>query len=1125
MQKTKSRTPLLVGLFIIIALLPAAIYLTRNPLFVKATSYMDLNEGSGATIHDTISAITGTITNAIWKTENECVAGPCLYFDGTGDYVAFGDENAYDFIAATNWTIELWFKTPAISSGTRTLIAKHNATAGGYKIYMSSDGKLNFGIDDDSTWEPDDLVTSTARYDDNTWHHLAAIKTGTSNITLYIDATPVGQDTSLAATSTLANADIFYLGIDGDGSSNGWSGSIDELKVFDTVARTPAQINTDYQKGSSIRGSTVTFGTTNSKVNLNPVAYWKFDESEGSTTYDSTTNGNNLTLINVARTADGKYNRGLDFESSGISNIAYSGDNTSFSQTGSFTLSTWIKPESITADTIFNIAHKTDDAYRLIQYGDEIRFYLGSASNYVTTTNTNLIADTWYHIVGAYDASIQTATIYVNGQAQTTSTTGTIPSSLSDGSGEFLIGGHSGNKVSISQSSDDARQSGTSMALTGITLESDATTEYLGFRFQNIEIPQGATLTQAYMSFYIGNSANDEPYHTIWGENSDNATTFTTGASNITNRTPTTATALWDNTNLGAPGTFSTVSLLDITQEIINRPGWTSGNAIAFIIQGSADVARDLVPYAYDHATDPEPTFTYVYSTGTSVYDGIIDEMKLFDFALTSNQVMMEYHNSSTQLLGSTLNSSHASTYCIPGDTTFCDPPVGEWLFEDGGNQTVKDSSGNGIHGTFGSSSVEDTADPTWSGGRSHGGIRLLDDDYVTIPDNDNFSVVTTGKLTVEGWAKYDVITDTRRTFNKNGGTQYEWYLGPANGALQAATAAVGGATYLEAISNITISANEWHHFAFTIDQSTNTMSLYLDGVNVGNDTTPGSGVMSNSVTPVRVGLDSNGKNGTQGYADSLRIYNYVRTPAQIAWSYNQSKPTALYAFNECDENIGHNTGFTSDPQGSSPFDATLSIGSSGTLTSTGTCSSGTSTESWNAGTMGKFDSALALDGTDDYATINDHNSLRFDANSTDFSLFSWVKRQEIDQTHQILSKEDKDNDGWRLIINADNTVTCSVNTIDITSTSTIDTNWHHIGCTITRAGNGQIYIDGKPDGTAVAISSTAMATTAPLVIGARSYTTTNYFNGLLDDVRIYNYVPTSGQIMTIMNNNAAIKF
>jgi hypothetical protein len=204
-------------------------------------------------------------------------------------------------------------------------------------------------------------------------------------------------------------------------------------------------------------------------------------------------------------------------------------------------------------------------------------------------------------------------------------------------------------------------------------------------------------------------------------------------------------------------------------------------------------------------------------------------------------------------------------------------------------------------------------------------------------------------------------------------------------------------------------------------------------------------------------------------------------------------------------------------------MDVTITIGGTGTYTSVGACASGTAAESRYAGSTGKTNSALALDGTNDFATITDTSALRFNSSTQDFSVFAWIKKGANGSVQYILSKEDADNDGYRLQFNADNTITCSVNAADITSTATItDTSgWHLIGCTINRSGNGQVYIDGNPSGSAVATSGITLATTANLIIGARSYTIANYFNGLIDDLKIYNYSLTPIQVRSLLVGGA----
>jgi hypothetical protein len=115
--------------------------------------------------------------------------------------------------------------------------------------------------------------------------------------------------------------------------------------------------------------------------------------------------------------------------------------------TGNMSLATWIKPAANTASTQYNIAGKWDSgsqSYLLAQYGDELRLYLNSTSNYVETTSANLATGTWYHIAATYDANSRSVKLFVNGKEQTTTTTGTIPSSLTQGANPFYVGAANG---------------------------------------------------------------------------------------------------------------------------------------------------------------------------------------------------------------------------------------------------------------------------------------------------------------------------------------------------------------------------------------------------------------------------------------------------------------------------------------------------------------------------------------------------------------------------------------------------------------------------------------------------------------------------------------------------------
>jgi hypothetical protein len=178
--------------------------------------------------------------------------------------------------------------------------------------------------------------------------------------------------------------------------------------------------------------------------------------------------------------------------------------------------------------------------------------------------------------------------------------------------------------ITIASGADDAQQSGTTVTVTGTTIGAslDATTEYVGLRFPGVTIPQGATITAAYLSVVPSSTSEDEPNVTITGFDEDDTAAFTTGASNITNRAITTASVTWSSTNLGATGSsyHDSPSLTAVVQEIVDRGGWASGNAMGFRIRGGSGTTRDLTIEAYENAGANPPKLHIEYEVANEVY-------------------------------------------------------------------------------------------------------------------------------------------------------------------------------------------------------------------------------------------------------------------------------------------------------------------------------------------------------------------------------------------------------------------------------------------------------------------------------------------------------------------------
>ncbi len=155
--------------------------------------------------------------------------------------------------------------------------------------------------------------------------------------------------------------------------------------------------------------------------------------------------------------------------------------------------------------------------------------------------------------------------------------------------------------IRIIQSSDDAEEAITG-PFTGDTeidssdlemiedLDFQEGNQEIGLRFQNVTIPKNALIHNAYIEFEVDEINTVTTNLNIFGEAIDNAPTYFFGRPNfnITQRTKTTAFILW---NIPAWNIISqkqlTPNINNVITEIVERPGWTLGNAMAFIINGT----------------------------------------------------------------------------------------------------------------------------------------------------------------------------------------------------------------------------------------------------------------------------------------------------------------------------------------------------------------------------------------------------------------------------------------------------------------------------------------------------------------------------------------------------------
>ncbi|MCR4339639.1 MAG: hypothetical protein NUW01_07105, partial [Gemmatimonadaceae bacterium] len=91
-----------------------------------------------------------------------------------------------------------------------------------------------------------------------------------------------------------------------------------------------------------------------------------------------------------------------------------------------------------------------------------------------------------------------------------------------------------------------------------------------GFRFTNVTIPTGATITEALLSVWAFSTTVDDPHLDFYGETGDSPADFSTNA-DVFNRPLTSASVAWSTTGIGNAGYVAAPDLATIVQEIIDQ--------------------------------------------------------------------------------------------------------------------------------------------------------------------------------------------------------------------------------------------------------------------------------------------------------------------------------------------------------------------------------------------------------------------------------------------------------------------------------------------------------------------------------------------------------------------------
>ena len=497
------------------------------------------------------------------------------------------------------------------------------------------------------------------------------------------------------------------------------------------------------------------------------------------------------------------------------------------------------------------------------------------------------------------------------------------------------------------------------------------------------------------------------------------------------------------------------------------------------------------------------PDITTTLNIGTSdtttfrPFLGSIDDVRIYNRALSASEIARLYK------IGQGSKQNRAQ-----GSDQFDKGLVGHWTFDgrDISGTRAKDRSGKVNHGTM-------TNGPVQILGRIGQALNFDGtNDYVNAGTSTTLHFTENQERSFGAWVKFTDATSRTGIFISkwvtNGGNSYatEYALWKYNSKFRAFRG--DGATSDEAATTTTLLPNTWYHVFATHDSTG--LRIYLNGKLEGSDTTLLSTTVDASGSPLVIGVeDTTPAFPWQGTLDDVRIYNRALSAGEIARMYQLAQPKVNVTQTTLDKGlVGHWTFDGRDISGTRAKDR------SG-LVNHGTMTSGP------AQILGRIGQALSFDGVDDYVIANNSQ-----ATLSVYTSCAWVKPNFSDSNavaQEIIVRQSVAGDSTRAVrmvwtgnINAwfsDSKAAFSYTMADSLTPFSAGS-WHHLCFSFSGgSGSGQFYWDGSPKSTTQGTFLAGPNNTANLPYYIGSSVGSNYFNGSLDDVRIYNRALSAGEV------------
>jgi len=379
-----------------------------DPTTANLVNRWKLDEGTGSTATDSAGSNNGTITGATWDTDTHLAqwfpswknsngdlvnSRACYKFDGVNDYIDGGAP-----ISGTEYkagvTFSAWANANDVTSN-RQIIELGDGNWVLVRLYIGSGDFLFAQRNDNPGNEVFLLAIGPAII--GRWYHVAVTYNGSGSWLSYLDGIPVGSHTStITGTYNLTNARI---GSRANTSSEFFNGNIKDVRIY-TAALSDADIFDLYSQGKEP-------STANLEAywKLDGNSLDETSNNNDGTVYGATPLGKWTSMPIVGTSLNQRVVAIFDGVND---YVAIPDDASLEVGASDFTVIAWVKIREFTggSQSIYGSYDSTTTNQRKLLFGldasDELRLitsFNNTSIKLSSSTNANLSTETWYHVV------------------------------------------------------------------------------------------------------------------------------------------------------------------------------------------------------------------------------------------------------------------------------------------------------------------------------------------------------------------------------------------------------------------------------------------------------------------------------------------------------------------------------------------------------------------------------------------------------------------------------------------------------------------------------------------------------------------------------------------------------